>query len=134
MAGASHGSSACCPALQGGVYTVHIVLAVKSGTCPVITVWCQRFDPPDHCQSDSQCAGAEKCCDSGCGLGCVLPQLAFRPTMEPRRKPGTCPVVTCAMYNPPNRCHSDYQCPGFKKCCETFCGRTYMRLKGLQTI
>uniref|UniRef100_A0A8C4WCZ3 WAP domain-containing protein n=1 Tax=Gopherus evgoodei TaxID=1825980 RepID=A0A8C4WCZ3_9SAUR len=45
-------------------------------------------------------------------------------------KPGTCPVVTCAMYNPPNRCHSDYQCPGFKKCCETFCGRACVYPKG----
>uniref|UniRef100_A0A452H9C1 WAP domain-containing protein n=1 Tax=Gopherus agassizii TaxID=38772 RepID=A0A452H9C1_9SAUR len=47
-------------------------------------------------------------------------------------KPGTCPDVTfkCAMYNPPNRCHSDYQCPGFKKCCETFCGRACVYPKG----
>uniref|UniRef100_A0A8C0J6H8 WAP domain-containing protein n=1 Tax=Chelonoidis abingdonii TaxID=106734 RepID=A0A8C0J6H8_CHEAB len=44
--------------------------SLKPGTCPVVTV---RFDPPDHCQSESQCAGEEKCCDTGCGLGCVLP-------------------------------------------------------------
>ncbi|NXC23484.1 ELAF protein, partial [Xiphorhynchus elegans] len=37
----------------------------------------------------------------------------------------SCPPVrfTCAMYNPPNRCLTDRQCPLFKKCCPTFCGR-----------
>ncbi|KAM7090746.1 caltrin-like protein 2 [Ciconia maguari] len=37
----------------------------------------------------------------------------------------SCPPVrfTCAMLNPPNRCYIDQQCPRFKKCCNTFCGR-----------
>ncbi|NXE52943.1 ELAF protein, partial [Casuarius casuarius] len=36
-----------------------------------------------------------------------------------------CPIVrfTCAMVNPPNQCYIDQQCPQFKKCCKTFCGR-----------
>ncbi|KAM9589738.1 elafin [Trichechus inunguis] len=40
------------------------------------------------------------------------------------RKPGTCPevLIQCAMLNPPNRCCSDTDCPGAKKCCVGFCG------------
>uniref|UniRef100_A0A452H9B2 WAP domain-containing protein n=1 Tax=Gopherus agassizii TaxID=38772 RepID=A0A452H9B2_9SAUR len=75
MAGASHWSSACCLALQGGGYTVHLFLAEKSGICPVVSVRCKTLSLPHCCQSDnSQCAGEEKCCDTGCGRGCVLTQ------------------------------------------------------------
>ncbi|KAM9260588.1 antileukoproteinase-like [Cariama cristata] len=37
----------------------------------------------------------------------------------------SCPPVhiTCAMLNPPNKCYSDRQCPRYKKCCQSFCGR-----------
>ncbi|XP_053430455.1 elafin [Nycticebus coucang] len=40
-------------------------------------------------------------------------------------KPGSCPeiLIRCAMLNPPNRCWSDTQCPGTKKCCEGSCGK-----------
>uniref|UniRef100_A0A674K6W7 WAP domain-containing protein n=1 Tax=Terrapene triunguis TaxID=2587831 RepID=A0A674K6W7_9SAUR len=64
----------CCLALQGGVYTVHVFLAEKSGTCPVVPFRCKMRNPPNHCQSDSQCVGEEKCCETGCGLNCVLTQ------------------------------------------------------------
>ncbi|NXN41450.1 ELAF protein, partial [Rhinoptilus africanus] len=37
----------------------------------------------------------------------------------------SCPPVrvTCAMLNPPNKCYNDRQCPRYKKCCPSFCGR-----------
>ncbi|NWI58866.1 ELAF protein, partial [Calyptomena viridis] len=37
----------------------------------------------------------------------------------------SCPPVhiTCAMHNPPNHCRTDRNCPLFKKCCPSFCGR-----------
>ncbi|KAM6378298.1 caltrin-like protein 2 [Pluvialis apricaria] len=37
----------------------------------------------------------------------------------------SCPPVrfTCAMLNPPNQCYTDRQCPRYKKCCPSFCGR-----------
>ncbi|XP_027502173.1 caltrin-like protein 2 [Chiroxiphia lanceolata] len=37
----------------------------------------------------------------------------------------SCPPVriVCALHNPPNRCNSDRQCPRFRKCCPTYCGR-----------
>lgn len=43
-------------------------------------------------------------------------------------KPGSCPriLIRCLMVNPPNRCLSDAQCPGLKKCCEGFCGKACM--------
>ncbi|NP_998984.1 elafin precursor [Sus scrofa] len=43
-------------------------------------------------------------------------------------KPGSCPriLIRCLMVNPPNRCLSDAQCPGVKKCCEGFCGKDCM--------
>uniref|UniRef100_A0A674JB98 WAP domain-containing protein n=1 Tax=Terrapene triunguis TaxID=2587831 RepID=A0A674JB98_9SAUR len=53
---------------------MHVFLAVKLGTCPVVSFRCKMLNPPNRCQSDSQCAGAEKCCDTGCGLDCVLTQ------------------------------------------------------------
>ncbi|KAF3824923.1 elafin [Mirounga angustirostris] len=39
-------------------------------------------------------------------------------------KPGFCPhiLIQCAMLNPPNRCLSDTECPGAKKCCKGTCG------------
>uniref|UniRef100_A0A8C3HXA4 WAP domain-containing protein n=1 Tax=Chrysemys picta bellii TaxID=8478 RepID=A0A8C3HXA4_CHRPI len=76
IAGASHWSSACCPALQGGVYNMHVFLAEKSGICPVVPFRCKMLNPPNRCQSDSQCAGAEKCCDTGCGLvNCTIKKI-----------------------------------------------------------
>ncbi|KAM9683364.1 elafin-like [Dama dama] len=43
-------------------------------------------------------------------------------------KRGTCPrvLIRCALWNPPNKCLRDAQCPGAKKCCEGFCGKTCM--------
>uniref|UniRef100_A0A8C3SN86 WAP domain-containing protein n=1 Tax=Chelydra serpentina TaxID=8475 RepID=A0A8C3SN86_CHESE len=95
---------------------MHVFLAVKSGTCPVVPFRCKMYNPPNHCESDGQCTGEEKCCDTGCGLNCVL---------TPKEKPGTCPLVTvrCLVMNPPNRCDHDQQCLGPRKCCETSCGR-----------
>uniref|UniRef100_A0A8C0QPM9 WAP domain-containing protein n=1 Tax=Chelonoidis abingdonii TaxID=106734 RepID=A0A8C0QPM9_CHEAB len=47
---------------------------VKAGTCPSDYTMCKMRNPPNRCRSDSQCAGEEKCCDTGCGRGCVLTQ------------------------------------------------------------
>ncbi|NXP72811.1 ELAF protein, partial [Ramphastos sulfuratus] len=37
----------------------------------------------------------------------------------------SCPPVriTCALHNPPNRCLTDWGCPRYKKCCQSFCGK-----------
>ncbi|XP_074867747.1 antileukoproteinase-like [Carettochelys insculpta] len=93
--------------------------AGKAGTCPVVRYRCALPNPPDSCFSDYQCPGFKKCCESSCGRRCVTPE------QHNRGKAGTCPVVRyrCALPNPPNSCSSDHQCPGFKKCCESSCGR-----------
>uniref|UniRef100_A0A8C4W5Y1 WAP domain-containing protein n=1 Tax=Gopherus evgoodei TaxID=1825980 RepID=A0A8C4W5Y1_9SAUR len=129
MAGASHWSSACCLALQGGGYTVHLFLAEKSGICPVVSVRCKTLSLPHCCQSDSQCAGAEKCCDTSCGLGCVLTQQGNY--LIARTKPGTCPLIasTCRMINPPDKCKEDRDCFGPKKCCISVCGKECLPVK-----
>ncbi|XP_027685322.2 antileukoproteinase isoform X6 [Chelonia mydas] len=111
------------PPRSGTILPMQKIPRVKPGICPLVPIRCKMLNPPNHCLSDSQCPGPEKCCDTGCGLGCVLTQQG---------KPDTCPyiIVKCAMENPPNRCYSDRQCPRFKKCCETFCGRNCVYPKG----
>ncbi|XP_017929381.1 caltrin-like protein 2 [Manacus vitellinus] len=41
----------------------------------------------------------------------------------------SCPPVriVCAMHNPPNQCNSNWDCPMFRKCCPTYCGRKCIR-------
>ncbi|ELR47627.1 hypothetical protein M91_01999 [Bos mutus] len=43
-------------------------------------------------------------------------------------KRGFCPRVRihCKVWNPPNQCLRDFHCPGAKKCCKGFCGKTCM--------
>ncbi|NWQ89037.1 ELAF protein, partial [Burhinus bistriatus] len=46
----------------------------------------------------------------------------------------SCPPVrvTCAKPNPPNQCYADWQCPRYKKCCQSSCGRRCLsRLRAL---
>ncbi|NXJ70450.1 ELAF protein, partial [Rostratula benghalensis] len=42
----------------------------------------------------------------------------------------SCPHVrvTCAIPNPPNQCYTDRQCPRYKKCCQSSCGRKCISL------
>ncbi|KAM9218967.1 caltrin-like protein 2 [Leptosomus discolor] len=46
-------------------------------------------------------------------------------TEVPTGSAWSCPPVhiTCMMVNPPNKCYTNRQCPRFKKCCPSFCGR-----------
>ncbi|XP_019339969.2 antileukoproteinase [Alligator mississippiensis] len=102
--------STCSPALQDPP------LKVKPGTCPEITKTCKMENPPNLCHHDSQCPGAQKCCATSCGLGCV-------PVHDV--KPGICPEIEtrCLMLNPKNDCDTDSECSGSMKCCTSFCGR-----------
>lgn len=51
-------------------------------------------------------------------------------------KRGSCPRVRfqCLLMNPPNRCLRDAQCPGAKKCCEGFCGKTCMNPGEVESV
>nr|XP_028591504.1 waprin-Phi1-like [Podarcis muralis] len=57
------------------------VAAEKAGTCPNATLGTARGNCTEECQSDASCAGTEKCCWTGCGASCRLPN----------DKPGFCP-------------------------------------------
>uniref|UniRef100_A0A7M4F0D2 Secretory leukocyte peptidase inhibitor n=1 Tax=Crocodylus porosus TaxID=8502 RepID=A0A7M4F0D2_CROPO len=96
------------------------------GTCPEITKKCKMENPPNLCDHDSQCPGAQKCCATSCGLGCV-------PVHTGNLKPGLCPVIRmrCLMLNPKNDCETDSECSGSMKCCMSFCGRKSLRIKAL---
>ena len=54
----------------------------KAGICPVIeeplviddnTTDVSNMTCTDACEDDFNCDGNMKCCDSGCGKGCVMP-------------------------------------------------------------
>ncbi|XP_014442976.1 elafin-like [Tupaia chinensis] len=54
-----------------------------------------------------------------------VPVKGQDPVKGPSIKSGSCPdiKIRCAMLNPPDRCHSDSECQGAKKCCVGACGR-----------
>ncbi|XP_069899813.1 antileukoproteinase isoform X2 [Globicephala melas] len=112
----------CCPDACGMTCLdpVNILNPVeeKPGKCPVFTYRCAMVNPPNRCETDSQCVGELKCCEGPCGKECLLP-------VKVEEKPGMCPesLIRCMMLNPPNRCETDSQCMGELKCCESFCGK-----------
>ncbi|XP_027977767.1 antileukoproteinase-like [Eumetopias jubatus] len=48
-------------------------IEVKPGRCPVVTGRCLMLNPPNHCETDSQCVSDFKCCRGVCGKVCVAP-------------------------------------------------------------
>uniref|UniRef100_A0A669NZH3 WAP domain-containing protein n=1 Tax=Phasianus colchicus TaxID=9054 RepID=A0A669NZH3_PHACC len=110
----------------------------KSGLCP----WKQaRRDAvcPNLCTDDRNCPGDQKCCFSGCGLTCTTPYTGVHPpawvctlpmckgcdahSHSLAAKSGACPVLLRGSLGPClDRCDSDADCPGAKKCCTTGCG------------
>ncbi|XP_055977903.1 antileukoproteinase-like isoform X2 [Sorex fumeus] len=45
----------------------------KPGKCPQVYGECMMINPPNHCETDSQCQGKLKCCKGMCGKACVNP-------------------------------------------------------------
>ncbi|CAM4546223.1 WAP four-disulfide core domain protein 2-like isoform X1 [Lepidochelys kempii] len=84
----------------------------KEGVCPDTVV--EAANCTEECQTDSDCEENLKCCQTGCGWSCQIPNV----------KPGSCPVVPggipllglCR-----NQCKVDSQCPGIMKCCMNGC-------------
>ncbi|XP_037771858.1 WAP four-disulfide core domain protein 2-like isoform X1 [Chelonia mydas] len=84
----------------------------KEGECPDTVV--EAANCTEECQTDSDCEENLKCCQTGCGWSCQIPNV----------KPGSCPVVSggipllglCR-----NQCKMDSQCPGIMKCCMNGC-------------
>uniref|UniRef100_A0A7M4EL45 WAP domain-containing protein n=1 Tax=Crocodylus porosus TaxID=8502 RepID=A0A7M4EL45_CROPO len=70
---------------------------------------------PNQCEDDRTCPGDEKCCFTGCGLGCMSP---YKGTDR------GCPAMPTAQPKGPclDACLDDSECPGDEKCCDTGCG------------
>uniref|UniRef100_A0A803TA97 WAP domain-containing protein n=1 Tax=Anolis carolinensis TaxID=28377 RepID=A0A803TA97_ANOCA len=70
----------------------------------------------DTCSDDRDCPLEQKCCFTGCSLGCLDPE-----------KPGNCPpepiVTACSMES---QCGNDSECPEEEKCCSNGCGQSYL--------
>ncbi|XP_007464867.1 PREDICTED: LOW QUALITY PROTEIN: antileukoproteinase [Lipotes vexillifer] len=45
----------------------------KPGKCPVFDTQCLMLNPPNRCETDSQCVGELKCCKGTCGKACIFP-------------------------------------------------------------
>ncbi|XP_025047762.1 keratin-associated protein 10-5-like isoform X3 [Alligator sinensis] len=87
----------------------------KPGVCPRKPASPDFAPCPSRCKDDRTCPGDEKCCFTGCGLGCVSPY---------KEKPEECPAVPTAPPRGPclDACLDDSECPGDEKCCDTGCG------------
>ncbi|XP_077688601.1 WAP four-disulfide core domain protein 2-like [Eretmochelys imbricata] len=98
--------------LPGTSVTLAFPVSEKEGVCPDTVV--EAANCTEECQTDSDCEENLKCCQTGCGWSCQIPNV----------KPGSCPVVPggipllglCR-----NQCKVDSQCPGIMKCCMNGC-------------
>uniref|UniRef100_A0A670ZLW5 WAP domain-containing protein n=1 Tax=Pseudonaja textilis TaxID=8673 RepID=A0A670ZLW5_PSETE len=89
--------------------------AEKAGVCPQAELERPDGNCTEECQSDARCEGNQKCCRTGCGTSCRIPD----------EKAGSCPDVDMPI--PPlgicrTTCQSDSNCPNIKKCCKNGCG------------
>ncbi|XP_074868088.1 waprin-Phi1-like [Carettochelys insculpta] len=84
----------------------------KEGVCPSLVL--TMANCTEECQDDGDCEENLKCCPTGCGRSCQIPD----------EKPGQCPEVSggipmlglCK-----DLCSSDTQCQGSLKCCRNGC-------------
>uniref|UniRef100_A0A098M207 Waprin n=1 Tax=Hypsiglena sp. JMG-2014 TaxID=1550645 RepID=A0A098M207_9SAUR len=90
-------------------------VAEKAGTCPQAKLEMPSGNCTEDCQSDVGCEENKKCCRTGCGTSCQIPD----------DKPGSCPnmdmpirpLAPCK-----STCKTDSDCESTDKCCENGCG------------
>uniref|UniRef100_A0AAU6NSY4 Waprin-Phi1-like protein transcript variant X1 n=1 Tax=Micrurus mipartitus TaxID=430902 RepID=A0AAU6NSY4_MICMP len=90
-------------------------VAEKAGICPQAESESPNGNCTEECQSDARCEGNQKCCRTGCGTSCRIPD----------GKAGSCPDMSMPI--PPlgicrTLCQKDSDCPDVKKCCLNGCG------------
>ncbi|XP_068556726.1 uncharacterized protein [Anas acuta] len=110
------------------------------GVCPRFLASPHHVRCPNACSDDRGCPPEQKCCFTGCGLGCVMPLGSSSSDFPPPgevdwslsqaeethrgepQKPGTCPqdFGHCLHLEPP-LCTNDSLCPGWHKCCPHGC-------------
>ncbi|XP_073930950.1 antileukoproteinase [Castor canadensis] len=70
----------CCPDYCGikclDPVPISNPVKTKPGMCPVVNGECLMLNPPNHCETDSQCDRDFKCCKGMCGKACVPPVAA----------------------------------------------------------
>nr|XP_056700464.1 waprin-Phi1-like [Euleptes europaea] len=88
----------------------------KAGTCPETQAVTTGGNCTEECQSDDSCKANQKCCPTGCGASCQVPD----------DKPGTCPKTVGAI-SPlgicQEKCSKDSDCRDTAKCCQNGCGK-----------
>ncbi|KAG6930119.1 waprin-Phi1, partial [Chelydra serpentina] len=85
----------------------------KEGVCPDAV---EGANCTEQCQTDGDCEENLKCCQTGCGWACQMPNV----------KPGSCPVVSAGIPSLglcKDQCKVDSHCPGTLKCCKSGCGK-----------
>ncbi|KRY89187.1 Whey acidic protein [Trichinella pseudospiralis] len=117
------GDRKCCMSVVGKACMLPVESSgeMRPGVCPAFYNDYGGIKT-DHCQRDSDCSSPRKCCDTVKGRRCLVPDK----TNPNQQKPGTCPTF----YGIPDedsfdRCKSDFQCPGSRKCCTT---RNFIKL------
>ncbi|GFO06002.1 wap four-disulfide core domain protein 2 [Plakobranchus ocellatus] len=74
----------------------------------------------NQCQRDADCPVDHLCCSNGCGQVCRHDTRVYR---APKR--GSCPrILSGSEESCDTGCHSDHDCPGLQKCCQSSCGMT----------
>ncbi|XP_078362344.1 uncharacterized protein LOC144646582 isoform X2 [Oculina patagonica] len=98
------------------------VSPIGKAVCPIFEPPAECPEIPDNfCSSDDNCQYGLKCCNTGCELECVVPDI------RPLGTPGTadCPIFESPAECPAevdNRCLTDDHCrPIGMKCCNTGC-------------
>ncbi|XP_058032713.1 uncharacterized protein LOC131195101 [Ahaetulla prasina] len=60
-------------------------VAEKAGTCPQAELEVPNGNCTEECQSDARCEGNQKCCRTGCGTSCQIPDGAVIYVKDPCR-------------------------------------------------
>ncbi|XP_061486577.1 waprin-Enh1-like [Rhineura floridana] len=68
----------------------------KPGSCPVVTVRCRMLNPPNQCNSDSECPSSKKCCEGICGKEC-MPPVSGTLKYQPGPAIDTCTMKTTSI-------------------------------------
>uniref|UniRef100_A0A5S6QUC7 WAP domain-containing protein n=1 Tax=Trichuris muris TaxID=70415 RepID=A0A5S6QUC7_TRIMR len=91
----------------------------KSGKCP--QMFGSRLPNAfDRCSFDVDCTSSKKCCETVAGKTCMEPATETNDYL----KPGRCPAIYTNYIGPSrDRCISDIECPGSRKCCASLHGK-----------
>uniref|UniRef100_A0A8D2KZ74 WAP four-disulfide core domain 2 n=1 Tax=Varanus komodoensis TaxID=61221 RepID=A0A8D2KZ74_VARKO len=114
--GAAAAARALRPPADLGSALPPAVAPEQAGTCPPAEKEAAGGNCTEECQSDAGCEKGQKCCRTGCGTSCRIPD----------DKPGSCPGDTNGISGLGfcrADCTRDSDCAADKKCCLNGCGK-----------